>query len=61
MDELAHSFAPFNQQATKQAMIASLSLMDRLGRETAKLWGYPYPLPNHKQIQDRIAAALKAG
>ena len=59
--ELPLIFAPFEKDATKRALMACMSLMNRLGRETAKLWGYPYPIPNQIEIQDWITAALTVG
>lgn len=56
--ELPKIFAPFNNDATRHAIMASLSLMDSLGRETAEIWGYPYPILNQSQIQDWIEVSL---
>ena len=59
--QLSDTFALFDAASTKRAISASISLMDRLGRQTAEKWGYPYPIENQIKIQEWIEASLSAG
>jgi hypothetical protein len=52
--------APFSIAATSQAMIAAMNLMGNLGRETAEIWDYPYPIENQTKIQEWIEVSISA-
>jgi len=56
--QLPQIFALYSSDATRHAIIASMTLMDNLGRETADIWHYPYPLKNQTQIQEWIKVSL---
>ncbi|NCF65752.1 MAG: hypothetical protein GWP61_07250 [Chloroflexi bacterium] len=55
---LPEIFASFDAADSKRAILASMTLADRLGRQTAEKWGYPYPIKNQIRIQEWIEAAM---
>jgi aminoglycoside 6-adenylyltransferase len=58
---LPEIFASFDAAGTRRAILASMTLMDRLGKQTAEKWGYPYPIENQIHIQEWIEASLSVG
>jgi aminoglycoside 6-adenylyltransferase len=55
---LPEIFAPFDAAGTRRAILASMSLINKLGRQTAEKWGYPYPIENQTHIQEWIEVSL---
>lgn len=53
-------FAPFDEAGTRRAILAFMTLMDKLGRQTAEKWSYPYPIENQTHILDWIKVLLLA-
>jgi len=58
---LPQIFAPFDTAGTRRAILASISLMNRLGQQTVEKWSYPYPIENQTQIQEWIEDSLSVG
>jgi len=55
---LPETFAPFERADTCRALMSSISLMDRLGRETADNWQYLYPHATESRIREWIEVLL---
>lgn len=51
-------FATFDQADTYRALLASIAMMDWLGRETAENWQYHYPHATESRIHEWIEALL---
>jgi len=55
LEKLRIAFAHYEEQDVWRALRASMELYDQLARDTARRWGYAYPVENVEKVMEWVA------